>query len=499
MRNAVTHRPLRRTVSAAFVLVASLLCAARASAAGPAPVFGPPIDSAAGAAPSAVVSGVFSSTSPIGLAVADADSGQVAALGGDGTGSFPSLVGYGVGSQPTALVAEDFTGDEILDLAVANGESDDVSLLVGNGDGTFHAGGGPFAAGQQPSGIASGDFNGDHEPDLAVANAGSGEVSVLLGDGAASFNPTAPAAAGAEPASIDAADFDGDGNLDLVVANAEPGGITVLLGRGDGSFVQPGLSYEADSHSSAVAAGDLNDDGKPDVAVANAGSDDLSILLNAGDGTFGLPTNVPSSTPVGAGASPQDVELGDLTGDGNVDVAVANEDSDDVSILTGDGTGTFTPTTSLFVGSSPEWLALDDFNGDEKLDVASANQGSNSVSALLNTTSFPAPVARTRRARAARTSATLAGDLRATAQRTSYYFEYGRTRRYGLRTARRVVSPDDDPRPVKARVTGLRRGTTYHYRLVASSRSGGSLGVDMVFRTRTRSELKPRLHFAVLL
>ncbi|HXE73053.1 MAG TPA: VCBS repeat-containing protein, partial [Candidatus Nitrosotenuis sp.] len=110
---------------------------------------------------------------------------------------------------------------------------------------------------------------------------------------------------------------------------------------------QAALSLAAGTSPVSVAVGDLNGDNRPDLAVANRGSSNVSILLGNGDGTFGAASNF------GAGMDPFSVALGDVNGDGRLDLAVANNGSNDVSILLGRGDGTFGAATSFGVGTNP--------------------------------------------------------------------------------------------------------------------------------------------------
>ncbi len=127
----------------------------------------------------------------------------------------------------------------------------------------------------------------------------------------------------------------------------------------------------------SVAVGDFNGDGKQDLAVANEFSDNVSILLGDGAGNFSAPANF------GAGDNPFSVAVGDFNGDGKQDLAVANQESNNVSILLGDGDGTFSAPTNFGAGSAPYSVAVGDFNGDGKQDLAVADGGSDAVSILL--------------------------------------------------------------------------------------------------------------------
>ena len=126
-----------------------------------------------------------------------------------------------------------------------------------------------------------------------------------------------------------------------------------------------------------MAVGDFNGDGKADLAVANYGSDNVSVLLGNGNGTFQAAVNY------AAGTSPHSVAVGDFNGDGKADLAVANYGSNNVSVLLGNGNGTFQAAVNYAAGTSPCSVAVGDFNGDGKADLAVANYGSNNVSVLL--------------------------------------------------------------------------------------------------------------------
>jgi hypothetical protein len=136
-------------------------------------------------------------------------------------------------------------------------------------------------------------------------------------------------------------------------------------------------NFAAGNAPKSVAVGDFNGDGIQDVAVANPVSGTVSILLGNGDGTFTAANNFV------AGSGSYSVVVGDFNGDGKQDLAVANQNSANVSILLGNGDGTFSGPNNFGVGSFPTSVAVGDFNGDGKQDLAVANQASNNVSILL--------------------------------------------------------------------------------------------------------------------
>jgi hypothetical protein len=220
------------------------------------------------------------------------------------------------------------------------------------------------------------DFNRDGKQDLAVANGSvPGMASILMGEGNGNFNFGPTYTVEDTPSSIAVGDFNGDSYLDMAVADAcgatgncgGPGTVSILLGDGTGNFT---LAYTitVGSYPGAISTADFNGDGNLDLATANQFDDTVSILLGDGTGNFTL-----VSSPA-AGVYPESVAVGDFNGDGKLDLAVANyTDSGTVSILLGDGTGNFTLTSSFATGSYSLSAAVSDFNGDGKLDLAVNN------------------------------------------------------------------------------------------------------------------------------
>ena len=272
-------------------------------------------------------------------------------------------------TEPGALVAGDFKGDGRTDLAVANLGSDDVSVLLGNGDGTFQNQV-RYATGFEPSAIVAGDFTGDGRTDLAVANYGSNDVSVLLGNGDGTFQNQVPYAVGPAPVALVVGDFNGDGRTDLAVANYLSNDVSVLLGNGDGTF-QNQVRYAAGFGPSALVAGDFDGDGDglTDLAVANYLSNDVSVLLGNGDGTF------QNQVRYAAGFGPSALVAGDFTGDGRPGLLTVNSGSNDLTLIT-DFTGSSPSRTFASGGLDPvAALMFHSGNGFDNLIVANNGDG----------------------------------------------------------------------------------------------------------------------------
>ena len=199
------------------------------------------------------------------------------------------------------------------------------------------------------------------------------------------------------PHGVATADFNADGRLDLAVSNSDSNTISVLLGNGDGTLQAAQTSSTRDNPESLQAA-DLNGDGKADLVVHSGynGGYALALLLGKGDGTFQPPQNIvlPYVSPPGytgsLGQTPTSVAVGDLNGDGKLDLVarglaryfivisddptdIINEyhDNDYVNVLLGNGDGTFGTGTAyrVYGGYSPAGLYLGDFNGDARTDA----------------------------------------------------------------------------------------------------------------------------------
>ena len=136
-------------------------------------------------------------------------------------------------------------------------------------------------------------------------------------------------------------------------------------------------TFTTGSSPFAVAVADVNTDGKLDLAVVNPGSTTVSVLLGNGNGTFAAKQDFTTGT------NPRSVAVADVNGDGKPDVAVANFNSNTVNVLLGNGNGTFAAKQDFTAGSGADFLVAADFNGDGKVDLAVVNYYSNTVSILL--------------------------------------------------------------------------------------------------------------------
>lgn len=311
--------------------------------------------------------------------------------------AFLTPVNYSMGSMTYgSVVTADLNGDGLSDIVVhRDSGADSVSVRLNNGDGTFgpvqnYNGGDNFWGRGQT--LAVGDFNGDGKTDLAAGhNTG---VNVLLGNGAGSFAaPIVYLFPDSESAiSLTAADLNGDGKLDLVAGTQNWYGdpstgqsLAVFMGNGNGTFTTPtfhALPTDADIYAfpSSVQVGDVNEDGRPDVVAARM-YNTLDVLLGNGDGTLGAVALFPTGPTPSVWS--QSVALGDVNGDGHLDVVANDSNGSAVRVLPGNGSGTFAAGVSYAVGASPSAVRLADVNADGRLDVLTANANGNNVSVLL--------------------------------------------------------------------------------------------------------------------
>ena len=314
--------------------------------------------------------------------------GALCTAASHGQFSFSPATAHFVGQQPDGVAAADLNGDTIPDLAVTADQtlnSEDVAILIGNSDGTFQA---PFYVplpnSSSPGSIVAGDLDGDTDIDLAVTLRDFNQVIAVINQGGA-FSLGSTAAVGANARGMDIADADDDGDLDLVIANRDGNSFTYLRNNGNATFVSTTTATGLEPRDAAF--GDFDTDGDLDVAVSC--HDDRTVRVHRNDGAT-LP--MVTTLSVGNNDRPDGIDTGDLNGNGVVDIAAASGDDDDLN----QNRAVIFLTTSITSFAGPQYvsagpgvidtsdIALADLDCDGDLDIATANQTSNDVSMMLN-------------------------------------------------------------------------------------------------------------------
>jgi len=251
-----------------------------------------------------------------------------------------------------------------------------ASLWLNDGSGTFTRSDRVLPA---ASVIAPGDFNGDGFCDLALADAfNAAQVVVCLNDTQGVFTNVRSYAASAY--AVDVGDMNGDGYLDIV--SGAPANNTVLLNDGTGTFSTGWSGSDAFHDAMAIALGDVNGDGHLDQVASGwfgTGSGyGFRVMTNNGSGMLAVSQLAADYSVHG---SSWGVTLGDLNGDGSLDVVLAGgiDGSINATIWTNDGTGLFGATGQQFGPHGYEWavsIALGDVDGDGALDIAISDEES---------------------------------------------------------------------------------------------------------------------------
>ncbi len=334
-----------------------------------------------GVGPVALTSADFRNVGLQDLAVVNEIDNTLTILQNQGSGTFlqaGSPISLGAARTAAPAIAPSITSAALTtsgfhDLLVTDPVSNTVQVLLSNGDDTFkQATGSPITVGQQPSAIVTGDFNADGNQDFAVANFTDNTFSLFLGNGDGTFkqatgSPFALPSAVTGPIAMTATDFNSDGNLDLAIVNQTTADVSILLGNGNATFTQAtGSPFAVGKRPVAIATGDLNNDSHPDLAVVNQTDNTVSVLLGNGDGTFTAATNSPLAT----GQAPTAVTIADFNADGNPDIAVTDPQTDSVSVFLGFGQGLFAPPFELPVGTNPTAILAASLNGASLPDVA---------------------------------------------------------------------------------------------------------------------------------
>lgn len=297
-----------------------------------------------------------------------------------------------VGKDPRVVAILDLNHDDKPDIVVTNGVGT-LTVLLGNGRGQFHpAPGSPFDTGPEPNDIGTADFDGDRNIDLIVPNHATPYVTILLGDGKGAFRPLhVRTDSYPHPHGVAVADFDADGNPDVAIDSWGRNQIQLLRGDGHGGLLTPAALFNVGPRPyQRLRTADFNKDGFADLVTTNLDGGTVTVLLGDGHGSF----RQSAGSPFAAGSHPWAVAIDDFNLDGNLDLVTIPYDRDITdsdlvvaTILSGDGKGGFTPTARLALTGchQPNQLATGDLNADRRPDIVVTCAKSGNVMTFLST------------------------------------------------------------------------------------------------------------------
>jgi len=307
---------------------------------------------------------------------------QIVVRLGDGSGMFgPEILDETLFCDTMELA--DVDGDDLLDHVCTVGYDNILSVSLGNGSGSFSLQNSPLQIPDSPAELVAGPLNADENADVATIHDGdtSRVVRVLLSQGNGEFTINDNISTGNLPgADIAMGDFTGDGVNDLVFTVSEgTAQVRISINDGDGGFGQALGVNVVTAGAFGVAAGDVNGDGDDDLAVANAGS----VLSLLGTGTASFETAVSLDVPDGASAFR--VALDDVTNDDFADIIAVYSNLAVVSVFPSNGDGTYAERVDFSIGAVSDSLSTGDVNDDGVPDLVIGSTAEELITVLVST------------------------------------------------------------------------------------------------------------------
>jgi hypothetical protein len=306
-------------------------------------------------------------------------------LYGNGTGGFAEQRRYGVGNTAQDIIAADSNSDGRLDLVTANAGRDEVGVVYGMTGRRFESDE-RIPSLDRPREVLAADFDDDGREDLLVLSQEARAVSLLENRGAAGFVEIERLTFAKTPRSMDIDFIDEDAFLDLAIVFITSDSVEIHYGDEEGGFRTGDVERITMTGRGprSIDIGDMNGDDLPDLVTGDSNRDQISVLLADGDGGFEAPVSFASQN------FPLNVRLLDTNDDGKLDVVYLNRNDPDnpadqalprVASLLGNGDGTLIESSLLRVetGVNPRDLELGEISGDGNLDAVVAGTEAGSV------------------------------------------------------------------------------------------------------------------------
>lgn len=316
--------------------------------------------------------------------------------------SFSSQTTFTTLDEPLDATAADFDGDGKVDFVVGHDNTNKVSIYrntstTGTIDGSSFATKVDLTADTRAGAVAVIDLDADGDPDLVVGNAGANSISVFRNtstSGSLSFDSPVTLTTGTLPVAPAVGDIDGDGKPDVICAAFTSTNLGVFRNISDsgGLAFAARVDFAAGAQAGDAAVGDIDGDGKLDVVLRNTSDNDISVFRNTStpgtidSGTFAAKVDFATHT------QPVDVQLGDMDGDGKLDIVVSDVSATQVSIfrnLSASGSISLDTRVDISTPTNNKRFSLADVDGDGKLDVAvpGYNGGTGTTVEVLRNTS----------------------------------------------------------------------------------------------------------------
>ena len=311
---------------------------------------------------------------------------------------------FTAGTGATFISVADMDNDGKQDVIVANQGENTISIFknISTSGNISFSSQIKIATPSTPIGIGIGDFDRNGWLDIATANHGNGTVSIFTNKGifnaisTNNFNPRFGLITGLNPITIDVADIDGDSKSDIVVGNYGSNSISIfknnyISGTLATSSFSTKLDFNAGNKPGYVKLGDMDGDSKLDVVVLAEGTNSVGILRNISTAGVLSSTSFASRVNFNTGITPYYISVGDLTGNGKLDILITNFGDGTATVWQNKATPGSITSSSFFkrlnftVGTKPYAGLLADIDGDAKTDILVSNTGSNTLSILRNT------------------------------------------------------------------------------------------------------------------